>query len=775
MDEPNRIDEEGDMQVRRYAKSGRVSRSDSLVMSVSLVLAGIGANDLARAQELQPGATSALLEEVIVTARKRAELAQNVPLSVSAFDSGQIEALKVRNLESLAVSMPNVALDDIGTFPGTANFSIRGLGINSSIPSIDPTVGIFVDGVYMGNNLGVILDTFDLENIQILRGPQSTLFGRNVTGGAVLVNTRKPGDSFELSITGAVDGNPNGDGGLNRYVTATVGGPLTDRLAARVSVYNSGDDGWFQNELDGADFGEMDTTIVRPVLAWNPTENLEMVLRYEYTESDGQGPPGQSHTNGSNVPGSPVNFDRDSHTFSIDERGVADFDVNFLAWETNWDIGNGTMTNIFGWRDLDMFNRSDIDAQPIPVFHVLARNESEQYSNELRYTGEFENLDLTTGIYYLSNEIKYSERRELLGVLLLGTPREGEPFMTQDGGGDYQVETSAIFGEIDYKLTDALSLIAGARFTHETKEVDIASLTRNINRPCDVTQGTCPFDFSDEESWDAVSGRLGFKYDLSSESMIYSHVSRGQRSGGYNLRNTAADTVNFGPGPFDEEVVDNLEVGYKSDLGGRGRFNAAAFYNLVDDMQREINLSDPTSGVVQVIRNTADTEILGVELDGMFAMGERTLFLASVGWIDAKYDSVRFDLNGDGVVDGRDEDLELPRAAEWTYSVGLTHDTALGSWGDLTARINYAFRDDSFYTDNNRGFILDQEILDVGVDFKSASGQWILSLYGKNLLDDVRHGGDTQLPTLLGPVPLGGTFSPLSKGRVVGIELGYRL
>ena len=763
------------MYVRRYATGGRVSRSDSLMVSVSLILAGVAATDLAHAQAAQPGATSALMEQVTVTARKREELVQDVPLSVSAFDADQLEALKVRDLESLAVNMPNVALDDIGTFPGTANFSIRGLGINSSIPSIDPTVGIFIDGVYMGNNLGVILDTFELENIQVLRGPQGTLFGRNVTGGAVLVNTSKPGDSLEFSIKGATDSNPNGDGGLNRYVTASVGGPLGDTFAAKVSVYNNTDDGWFENELDGADFGETDATTVRPVLVWNPTDALEMVLRYEYTESDGQGPAGQSHTNGAGLPGNPFNFDRDSHRFSIDERGVADFDVSFLSWEINWDVGNGTLTNIFGWRDLDMFNRSDIDAQPIPVFHVAAQTESEQYSNELRYSGEFEKFDLTTGIYYLTNDIKYSERRELLGVLLLGTPRAGQPFQTQDGGGDYQVETSAVFGEMDYHVTDALSLIAGLRFTHETKEVDIASLTRNINRPCDVTEGTCPFDFSDDESWDAVSGRLGFQYDLSDESMVYAHLSHGQRSGGYNLRNTAADTVNFGPGPFDEEVVDNLEVGYKSELGGRGRFNAAVFYNLVDDMQREINLSDPTSGVVQVIRNTADTEILGVELDGMYAIGERTLLLASLGWLDAQYDSVKFDLNGDGIVDGRDKDLELPRAAEWTYSVGLTHDVTLGSWGDLTARINYAFRDESFYTDNNRGFILDQEILDVGLDFRSATGQWIVSLYGKNLLNDVKHGGDTQLPALLGPVPLGGTFAPLSKGRAVGIELGYKL
>jgi len=762
------------MQTHRSAASRGLAPKYDLAMSIGLILAGVAASGAARSQDARPGASSALIEEVTVTARKREELVQDVPLSVSAFNSDQIEALKVRDLEDLAVSLPNVALDDIGTVPGTANFSIRGIGINSSIPSIDPTVGIFVDGVYMGNNLGVILDTFDLENIQVLRGPQGTLFGRNVTGGAVLVTTKKPSDEFELSIKGAVDGNPDGSGGLNSYLMGSVGGPLTDTLAAKISVYNNTDDGWYENEFDGADFGEVDTTLIRPVLVWTPTDALEMVFRYEYTESDGQGPAAQSHTNGLGLPGNPVSFDRDSHGLSIDERGVADYEVNFLSWETNWDVGNGTLTNIFGWRDSDLFNRSDIDAQPIPMFHALIKTKSEQFSDELRYTGSWDKFDLTTGVYYLTNDIQYSERRELLGALLIGTPREGEPFLTQDGGGDYQVETTAVFGEMDYRLTDALSLIAGLRFTHEKKEVDIASLPRNVNSPCDVTAGTCPYDFSDDESWDAVSGRLGFKYDTSDESMIYATISRGQRSGGYNLRNTALDTVNFGPGPFDEEVVDNLEVGYKSELG-RGRFNAAAFYTMIDDMQREVNLTSATSGVVQVIRNTADANILGLELDGTFALGESTVVLASLGWIDAEYDTVRFDLNGDGVVSAADEDLELPRAAEWTYSIGLTHDIDIGTWGYLTSRINYAYRDDSFYTDNNLGYILDQEILDVGLDFHSAGGSWVVSLYGKNLLDDVKHGGDTQLPGMLGPVPLGGTFSPLSKGTVVGLELLYRL
>jgi iron complex outermembrane receptor protein len=151
-----------------------------------------------------------------------------------------LEALKIRDLSNLSVGIPNVAMDDIGTFRSIANFSIRGLGINSSIPSIDPTVGVFIDGVYMGQPAGIVIDMFDIQSIEVLRGPQGTLFGRNVTGGAVLINTKKPGDELEFTVRAALDGNPNGDGGLTSYIMGAVGGPISDTFGARLSIYHTG-------------------------------------------------------------------------------------------------------------------------------------------------------------------------------------------------------------------------------------------------------------------------------------------------------------------------------------------------------------------------------------------------------------------------------------------------------------------------------------------------------------------------------------------------------
>ena len=741
----------------------------SVLFTAFIFLSGAFAAPVANAQEAPHYSDMVpMLEEVVVTARKREETVLDTPLSVTALGAGQIEERKLRGLTDLAVSMPNVALDEVGTARGISNFSIRGLGVNSSIPSIDPTVGIFVDGVYLGTNSDAAFDLFDLESIQVLRGPQGILFGRNVTGGAILVNTRKPGDEFEARVRAALDG--GGDGGLNKYLTGSIGGPVSDSLRVGVAAYYNDDDGWFENKLTGADFGALEQVMFRPVVVFTPGENLELVLRYQYFENEGDGSASQAHTNGLGINGSPANFDRDSHDFSIDEEGLLDVKSHFVSAELNLNIGeNGVITNIFGYRNNDTEFLSDIDGQPISLFHGSGSTEAEQVSNELRYHGVFaDRVNLTAGVYYFNNDITYHERRNLLGLL---TP-DGSPALLQDGGGEYEVETIGVFAAVDYDLNDSLTFSAGLRYTSEEKDAAIASLIRNINSPCNVLDGTCPFDFTDSEDWSSWSPKAGMTWHVSERARLYAHWTRGFRSGGYNLRNTAIDTVNLGPGPFDEETVDNYEAGFKLSFA-QGYLNGALFFNDIEDMQREVNLADPISGVVQVIKNTADAEILGIELDGAFNLTQDLQATGSLGWLDPEYKSVRFDLNSDGMINDRDKDLDLPRAAEWTWSLGLRHRLQVGDLGHVSTRLRYSYRDESSFTDNNLGYILSQKILDAGLDFHTGNGHWTFSIYGKNLLDEVKHGGDTQLPSRLGPIPLGGAYGPLAKGRVIGGEVTF--
>ena len=777
------------------------------LLVLSLVLA-VGALP-ATAQETGGGAAAAgetplLLEDVVVTAQKREQLLQDVPVSVTAFDAERLDALKVRDLTSLSINMPNVTLDDIGTTRGVANFSIRGLGINSSIPSIDPTVGVFVDGVYMGTNAGVLYDTFDLEAIEVLRGPQGVLFGRNVVGGAVLLNSKKPTDRYEATVRSAVEG---GGKAPNVYVAGTLNAPLTETLGARFTVYSNQDQGWFKNRLDGKAFGAQDTLMLRPVVSWQPTKNLDLTLRYEYQDIDGDGPPAQNHTDGLGRSNPFANYDRDSHKFAIDEEGYNRAEVHFFNFRADWNVafGNGTVTNIFGWRDSEGNALSDIDATPRFLFHGGADLAAEQFSNELRYAGLFfDRLFLTTGFYYFTNEIKYHESRDLA----FGTVR-------QHGGGDYDVETFGLFMNGDYDLTDKLTLNAGLRWTHEEKEAAITNLTLNTNAaPCHILDGPdCPTHFEDDESWSNLSPKIGLTYRFDDDTLAYAHWTRGFRSGGYNLRDTYYNLRQALPPAqiaglqalglqviddldakaFDEERIDNFEIGLKKTFGTRARVNAAFFYNFIDDMQRELvfpqelpNQTHPdgliifnenrrpigvrTQGnVVQVIRNTADAELWGFEVESSFALTPSLVLLGSAGYVDTEYDKVKFDLNRDGEVNGRDEDLDPPRAPRWTYSFGLLHTLRLGHRHRLASRINYAYRDKWYDSDDNLGFNRQQKILDAGLDLYVNDGQWIIGLYGKNLLDVARFGGDTQLPASLGA----GTFSPLAKGRTFGLELTY--
>jgi len=736
----------------------------SLAVNAATAILALVGSSVSSAQEGQRQSTvSLLLEEVVVTARKTEESMQDIPVAISAMNSKQIDALKIRSVHDLSIGMPGVLLEDVGTQKHTANFSIRGVGMRGSIPSFDPAVGLFVDGVYMGLNNGVMMDTFDLESVEVLRGPQGTLFGRNTTGGAVLVNSKAPSDEFGADFKVATDGNPDGDGGLNTYVMGAITGPLTDTLSARLVAYQNEDDGWFVNEFDGKDAGGSETQLLRTSILWTPTDEFDLTVRYEYQDTDGEGPVSQSHTNGSGVSGTPSNWSRDSHMFSNNERGFQEAGLNFLTAEANWavDFGEGAITYIFGWRDYEFEGQADIDSQPTSLFHSTSETEYEQFSHEIRYTGSFDKLRVTTGLSQFSNELHHGEARNLLGGAL-----------TQHGGGTQEVDSISWFGSLDYDLTDQLTLNTGINLTREEKDVDVASLNLNVNSACSILDGDCPIDFSDNKSWTNVSPRLGLSYSMDDETLLYGHWSRGYRSGIYNLRNTNEDSINFGPGPIEPEQVDSIEMGFKKDLNNIGRINGAIYYTELQDAQRAIIESDPNSGIVQTFRNAGDIGIIGAEVEAQITLSENLLLSVSAGYIDAQYDSVAGDLNGDTVIDGLDKALKISSVPKWTYSVGLVHEMELDNW-NLASRVSYAYRDKIYTSDSNLGYVDDWANVQAGADLMSKDGSWTLSLYGKNLLNEVVFGGDTGLPNSTGPVPLGGTFAPLQKGRVMGVQVEY--
>ncbi|MBI1391456.1 MAG: TonB-dependent receptor plug domain-containing protein [Alphaproteobacteria bacterium] len=788
-----------------------------LLATASCAVATIALASPASAQT----AVEALRDNIVVTATKKAnaENVQDVPIAVTAFGDERLDALQFRDLQDLTYTIPNTQFDDIGTTPGTANFSVRGIGVNSSIPSIDPTVGVFVDGMYYGVNSGVLFNTFDIESIEVLRGPQGILFGRNVTGGAVVINTKDAPDEFEASFKFAADSGFRGSG-LNYYTMGSVGGPIIrDVLNAKIAVYWNDDDGW-QNRYTGdasaaaaanavfggiptvapaiplitqnartgevVNHGKQETLIIRPSFLLKASDTFSLNVKFEYGQVDGDGASAQNHTNGLGQTNPFYSAPRDSFDFSIDEPGITDNDWMQVIAEANWDVpfGDGTITNIFSWRDYESFTRGDIDATPLFLFHSDAALDQRQLSNELRYAGRFfDALDATVGVFYFTQDVKYDEKRFLLGGA-----------RNQFGGGQQDHDVLGIFGNFDYEISDSLTFTFGGRWTREEKTADIANLFLNLatgSVPCEVTTGTCPFDFSDSESWTNFTPKVGLTWAANDFTNVYAHWTQGVRSGGYNFRNTSSSGLPtlptpggpvpnpafdplFLPGPFDEELVNAYEIGFKTQPGdGKATINAAIFVNDISNMQREINLADPTAGVVQTIVNSADATIWGIEIDTLVAVTDNLVFTGFLGFVDGKYQSVLFDIGSPnpnaspGVVDGADLLLEIPRLSPFSYGAGFVYSLPFGRDGSINARFNYAHRDANFYTDNNLGVLNEVDIIDAGVEVSPFGDGVTFRVYGKNLLNENNFGGDTQLPTSIGA----GTFSPLTVGRRIGVEL----
>ncbi|QFT76600.1 TonB-dependent receptor [Erythrobacter sp. THAF29] len=731
------------------------------------------------AKEEQRG-TLANIGNIVVTGTKtqNPEDVQDVPLAVTAFNADSLEALKVRDVQGLTYAAPNVSLDQIGTSRGTANFSIRGLGINSSIPSIDPTVGVFIDGVYLGNNAGVVFDLFDLESVEILRGPQGVLFGRNVTGGAVLINTGNPTEEFSGKFRAAVDGPLFEDrGGANYTVSGVISGPIVeDTLLFKLGAYHNNDEGYFTNLFDGSNHGQAETTILRGALEAR-VGDLRVIGKLDYFESEGDGPSAQNRGI----------FERDSFDFAIDNPGSYANEIWTGSVTAELDIGPGTLTNIFGYRTYDANTDADIDATPNFIFHSSTETSQEQISNELRYAISTDTFDLTFGGFYFDQSISYTEVRDIPP----STP------LTFYGGGTQDHEVLGAFASGQVYVTDRLSLIAGIRWSQETKD---AGVTYVRPRPmCSVVGGTCPTSganpfiptenngFTDSVRFTNWSPKAGFQYEFDN-GQLYAHWTRGFRSGGYNFRITnanafeqvVAQTGNFF---FDEEQVDNFEIGGKfQSVDGAFTLNVATYLTKIEDMQREVNQSSATAGVAQSIFNTADAQIFGVEAEARMRLTDSFVVTANIGIIDDDYEEILFDISGDGVIDDADLELRLPRVPEVTWGMGFIHELFLGD-SEILTRVNYQYRDEFAYTDNNFGWVQDISNLEANITWNTPMEGLSFSIYGKNLLDQVQVGGDTQLP-FGGPLsngvnrpfddrPAAGTFSPLSKGRQVGAEVVF--
>lgn len=718
----------------RSIKHGVLGVSVSMCLS-GLVYGQVGSDSRSTA--------SALLEEVVVLGTKKSagEASQDVAAQIAVFDSSNLEARQFSTLVDLSYSTPSVALNEGGPVPGFAQFSIRGSGATSTIPSLDPTVATFVNGVYLGTGYGVVADTYDLESVEIYKGPQGLLFGKNANGGAVLMRTKRPSGEFSADFKV----------GYETAEQVTVAGAIEGALgnsgvAGRVSGYWSDDGGYFENTVSGDDVGKQRAWLIRPTVLFQPNDTSSHTLMLEAGGMDGHGQIPQD------TRGASADKPRNGISTVTDDPGYLDLEWQQATLESSWDVLGGVMTNILAYRAVDSDTYADIDGLPFHLFHGQLTLEQDQLSNELRYNGSVgDSAEIIAGIYYFEQEVEYRELRDIppAGGLIAG-------------GGDQDHTVLGAFISSDIYLTQNITANLGIRYTREEKDANVYPLGLPFCNTATLECNGVPLSSDDWSSW---APKIGLEYAVSDDSMVYALWSRAFRSGGFNFR-----SANPIPVATDQEQWDNYELGFKSDhMGGALRFNGAFFFLAIDNSQREVQITDPVLGIVQEIANTANIETYGIEAELTWAVTDSFVLTAGLGYNHGEYTDVFEDINGDGVVDGIDAALDIPQLYEWTGSIGAIWDINVPG-GVLSLRANYGHRSETPFTDDNEAWFNEYDIVDVGATYFLDDAGLSVAFFGKNITDEAQLGGTATLPF----GPFGASYyAPLTKGERYGVEVSY--
>lgn len=671
---------------------------------------------------------AAVLEEVIVTARKREENLQQTPIAVTALNGEALARAGINQLTSIERQTPNLTFT-VGTGGGgsTVNAFIRGVGETDFIITTDPTVGLYMDGVYIARTFGANMELKDVDRVEVLRGPQGTLFGKNSIGGAINVVTRKPDGSSDAEVE-LTAGSRN-----HRGVSFYGQSPLNDTLAASFSYLQKKADGW--QTRPGKDAGNIDQATARLIFNWIPSDSIESTFAVDWNEQEQTGYPNVmlSYQNGSFFgdawnamnPTSPCCTPNSDIDKSDAEGPLPNDDVDGfgLNWTTSWQLGTVEMKSITGYRETDALFGRDGDNSSENYTGDIHDLKHEQFSQELQFTGENDVFDWVAGVYYFEEK-----SLDLTDLIII----EGAGFSTSYD--NKQESTSyAVYANVNYALTDALNVYAGLRHTVEKKEFEQQISSYDFGTPhvfpipgtpvdsCHYDAALTAFDCS--QDWSNTSPKIGVSYQVSDDTMAYAHVSRGFRSGGYNGRafGSASDLQEYDP-----ETLTGYEAGIKAELLSRSlRINAAVFHNDYEDIQLLITRAGSVA-----TENASKATIAGAELEAIWLPSDSWQLQVGIGYL--KDDS-------DGWVDSTGDftDTELKQTPDWTVNLATDYRFDLGSTGSIMARVDMKYASGYYLNAVNTEqlFVDGHTTFNASATYQPVSQNWELSLQGANLSD----------------------------------------
>lgn len=722
------------------------------------------------AQENKPALQ---LEEVIVTARKREENLQKTPISITAITSTTIEDAHLANLSSIENLTPNlnIRVANGGSSSNVQAF-IRGVGEVDDLVTTDPGVGIYIDGVYLARTPGSNLEFNDIERIEVLRGPQGTLFGKNTIGGALNVVTKKPSGESNFNIEATVGS--YGHKGVSGYAET---GLVDDTLSASLSFISKKSDGWQKRKYGADDAGNDDMWGLRAHMLWTPSDMFSSHLVVDHTDQDQQTHPRMMpEFNGSGLFAALMRIYVDptccTATTDIDKSNAGpdtrdDIETSGLSWTNEWQLSEMTLKSITGYREIETDLSKDGDNSPADLFATAQNLDQDQFSQEFTLSGTAldEKLDWTGGIYYFEET---SEQRTDLTVagglyaalsalpLSVTTPFvPGVPAAFLAPGFDLtnrydrkqDTKSYAAYIHTTYQMSDKARLTLAARYTREEKDLDMTIRKRASGLPTVAAGATAESTCSDvvnaayscSEEWSEFSPKIGVDYQFTDELMAYAHVSRGFRSGVFNGRPTSTANISTA----DPETLTSYEVGFKSQLSdNRVQLNGSLFYNDYKNQQFIVSRPD-ASGLALLVDNAGESNAWGGELELTALMSETITVNAGLSYIDPEYDEY-FEVVSDGAGGFVKRDLTdrpFANVPKVNANLGLQYETNLDSGATLRARTDISYKSKIYYGNNRDalGFKLLQEDgyanVDAGITYVLPNSQWELSLYGKNLTD----------------------------------------
>ena len=711
-------------------------------------------------------AESLALEEIIVTSRKREESLQDVPISVTSVTE-ELNRASVRSLRDMADFAPNLYIERNQGTPGGVNISMRGVEYSETDKSYDPSIGVVVDGMYLGTAAGSMLNNFDTKRIEILRGPQGTLFGKNTTGGVIHVVRGDVTGEFggKVSATVGSDGRKDFNGLLNL--------PLGENGGIKLFANEISSDGYFYNTtLNEKVFGD-DKTTFGAAIRWEPTEDFDIQLHVERNNDDTDSG-AYANANTPNIltcklsgvnenlgTGGCAATDTGSgpDTTSTDGRNDTITQADNMILTANWDLGPVLLTSITTRRDLEQDYMIHFDASAAEMLRFQYINQWEQTSQELRITSQFsDKMEFVAGLYYW--EVDYSQRWRVFDLFSVVAPFP-KNFYGYNGQ-DQVTDSTAAFFSLDYSLTDALTLTVGGRYTKEEKDFDGASSTYT---PTDLSEAALAEKMTNfKADFNEFSPKVGLTFTPSDDTMIYGSYTEGFKSGGFFGRQ-----ANFNIDPsYEPEYVKTFELGTKRTLlDGRMTLNATLYKSEFEDKQESIFIPISNVNVATVVRNAASLDIQGVELEMLLQATESLKVRASYGHVDAEYNSYMADLTGSGVA--TDNSGLTPRnTPENTASLGLTHTSAFGE-GTLQSNVNYRYRSEMEGDAQNKVQGLQSSITNLNANVSyifGADDEYKVSVFGNNITDEREH-----IWRIIAPLV---AYEQWNEGTTYGLQFDYK-